>query len=353
MERMKKNEANVVAEQIRRFHFAQANPDEAVTRDHFVKTGYRYQTVYTMLKRILATGSAERKKPPGPKPTQNTPRKRKKVEIEYEKDPGLSNVRGALKLKIPVSTFRDIKATVGIKSYTKKSIPEYNEGQKARAKKACARFSRAKFRKCDGFFIIHDDETYVPLNSKLIPGRHFYSCKDPKKLSPEQKLKPKAKFPQKFCVWQALAEDGQVSTPWVAPGTIKGKDYLNECLRKRLVPWIKKNYPNKKIFFWQDMAKPHYSKEVLDFLRSQNIEFPTWKENAPNVPQARPIEKFWAICKHKYALRRVVARNRQDLAIKWRYLSYQVAKQSGANLMRGIRQKVREIGRGGVYALHK
>jgi transposase len=37
------------------------------------------------------------------------------------------------------------------------------------------------------------------------------------------------------------------------------------------------------------------------------LEFIAKNENAPNVPQARPIEKFWAICKAKYKKNNVKA----------------------------------------------
>jgi len=33
---------------------------------------------------------------------------------------------------------------------------------------------------------------------------------------------------------------------------------------------------------------------------SENLNFVLKASNAPNVPQCRPIEKFWVICKAKY-----------------------------------------------------
>lgn len=45
------------------------------------------------------------------------------------------------------------------------------------------------------------------------------------------------------------------------------------------------------------MATVHYAKENIDWLNEQNIEFVKKKENTPNFPHGRPIEKYWALCK--------------------------------------------------------
>ena len=97
-------------------------------------------------------------------------------------------------------------------------------------------------------------------------------------------------------IWQIIDEDGNVSKPLVTKGTMNLSTYL-KCLKEYLLPFIKK-YKNKNILFWQDMAARHYSKEVTEWMTSRKeFKFVSRKNNAPNVSQARPIEKFWAICK--------------------------------------------------------
>lgn len=220
-----------------------------------------------------------------------------------------------------------------------------------RAKKNLDKISRTKFRAKDGYFIVIDDESFVPLDSRNIPCHTYYTCRDKKEVSPEQKYKKKSKFCDKFCVWQAIGEDGQVSPAYVAPNTIKAENYRKECLKKRLVPWLKKTYPDKKIYFWPDMSRCHYTDEVIMYLAQQGVEFPLWDENAPKVPQARPIEQLWSLAKQEYARRKIKCKDAKELAVKWRYISRTVSKQHGARLMCNVRQKVRETGRNGVYAL--
>ena len=76
--------------------------------------------------------------------------------------------------------------------------------------------------------------------------------------------------------------------------------YLNECIKKHLIPFIKKNHNIDDIIFWPDMSRVHYATKVTDWLTQKKVNFISYAENAPNIPQARPIEKFWALCKAEY-----------------------------------------------------
>lgn len=101
-------------------------------------------------------------------------------------------------------------------------------------------------------------------------------------------------------IWQAIAEDGDVSEPFVTYGTINTEIYLKECIAKQLLPLIEKKKGQRPVLFWPDLATSHYAGVVTERLNDDKINFVTNKDNLPNFPQLRPIEKFWAICKLKY-----------------------------------------------------
>jgi len=42
-------------------------------------------------------------------------------------------------------------------------------------------------------------------------------------------------------------------------------------------------------------------RRVTDHLTAKNIEFETKDANAPHLPQARGIERFWALCKSRHS----------------------------------------------------
>ena len=75
------------------------------------------------------------------------------------------------------------------------------------------------------------------------------------------------------------------------------KTLYMKALRMRLVPFIEKYYKNGDYLFWSDLASSHYADDVISFLEAKNINFVPTVRNPPNVPDARPIEDFWAILK--------------------------------------------------------
>ena len=60
-------------------------------------------------------------------------------------------------------------------------------------------------------------------------------------------------------VWQTIDGNVLFSESFILGGTMNADLYLNGCLGKRLIPFIKKNYPDNKILFWHDLATAHYS----------------------------------------------------------------------------------------------
>src|SRR6266705_5892768 len=157
----------------------------------------------------------------------------------------------------------------------------------------------------------------------------------------------------KLLVNTAMDEKGNVSEPYIRSGTMKSDQYLNECLIKRLIPFIEKHHKISDVLFWPDMATIHYSKEVENWLNSMNIRFVSRIGNAPNVPIARPIERFWHLCKKSYSQRSCPPTSYRGLHKVWSNLSKEVAERCGQSLMKSVRQKLRLIGRQGVLAPYK
>ena len=67
----------------------------------------------------------------------------------------------------------------------------------------------------------------------------------------------------------------------------------------KLIPFIKKYHINDDaMIFWPDLARAHYSKEVLTYFDETSVPIvPIVPKtiNPPNIPQGRPIEDFWGV----------------------------------------------------------
>ena len=75
--------------------------------------------------------------------------------------------------------------------------------------------------------------------------------------------------------------------------------YRDECLSKRLLPFIKQFHSDDNYVFWPDLASSHYAEASLDFMIENSINHVDKFDNPANLPEARPIEDLWSILKGK------------------------------------------------------
>ncbi len=109
------------------------------------------------------------------------------------------------------------------------------------------------------------------------------------------KYKRKQKFPPKILEWISIIPKGHSKPYFVSSkGEIDKKNYSEECIEKRLLPFIKKYHKNEEIMFWPDLAWAHYANMTKDAFSRLEISCVSEEENPPNCPQIRPIEDFWA-----------------------------------------------------------
>jgi hypothetical protein len=120
------------------------------------------------------------------------------------------------------------------------------------------------------------------------------------KMVKKVKYKRKTEFPSKLLVWLTISPKGR-SRAFIAPSKqcINGEIYSNECIRKRLVPFLKKNYPDGSYVFWPDKATANYVHKAKALCEMHGIRYISRDENPPNVPQRRPVEQFWFHLKQK------------------------------------------------------
>jgi hypothetical protein len=75
--------------------------------------------------------------------------------------------------------------------------------------------------------------------------------------------------------------------------------YRDKCLKKSLIPFLRKYHSHDRYVFWPDLASAHYARTVQDYFNSQRVPFVQRKLNPANVPKCRPIEDYWGILKRK------------------------------------------------------
>lgn len=203
--------------------------------------------------------------------------------------------------------------------------------------------SKKNFRPTNGVKIVMDGESYFPLSGHNLPGNDGYYCSDRSKTNKEVKYRSKEKFPPKIMVWIAISECGY-SVPYfgVRFGTMDSKTYAKECVRKRLVPFIRKCHSDGNYHFWPDGATAHYGRPVIETYNEFNISYVKRDENPPNIPQLRPIEKFWAHLKTKVYSNDYKAKNLAQLKSRIKLKLKEFCPNYFFNLMRDSKSMVRK-----------
>ncbi|OXA40221.1 hypothetical protein Fcan01_24870 [Folsomia candida] len=174
------------------------------TIDHFARRGKRRFVIDRIITRCELTGDTNYKKLSGRPATQSTKRNVEKVKKLFKKRPSTSMTAASTKLKISKSTICRIKLhKLGMKGYVKQPAPKYVGTQQERAKTGCRKIYKKSLSKV----LVIDDETYVTIDPDDIPGRKFFHATSPEDVKYEDKVQPKAKFPKKILIWQAMDEN--------------------------------------------------------------------------------------------------------------------------------------------------
>ena len=175
------------------------------------------------------------------------------------------------------------------------------------------------YRKYRDREFVLDDECYFTKRRTNSNGNDiFYS--NNKDLAPANiKFKKVAKFEYKLLVYIVISPRG-VSEPFIQPSgnAVNQFIYRDNCLASLLLPFIKKYHSDGNYIFWPDLASSHYAEHAIDFLCENLVHHVDKKDNPANLPEARPIEDFWALVKNKVYGNNWEAKNLEQLEVKIR-----------------------------------
>ncbi|MBK5647740.1 MAG: hypothetical protein I4N51_12150 [Acinetobacter sp.] len=185
---------------------------------------------------------------------------------------------------------------------------------------------------------------YFTLANSEIKGNDGFYTDNIEECPDNVKYKEKAKFADKILVWCAISIRG-ISRPYV--GRVRGEavdseSYINNCLTK-LVDFIHQYHAGDDVMFWPDLASCHYARATQNWLRQNNILFVPKNDNPPNLPQARPIEDFWALLSRKVYDGGWQADNEEQLRRRIFRKIREIDVQAVQNFMTDVRRKLRLI----------
>lgn len=313
---------------------------------HFKNEGVAKSTIYSILRRCQAGQDFVRKVGSGRKPKIMVQNKLKQVELLFNNSCSISIRQAARKFSVSKSyVHRIVNNKLKLKYRKKISIPSRSEKQINLAKTKCGRLYRFFG---DKQFIL-DDESYFTLTHSSINGNDGFYTKDVSGTPATVKFSKKAKFEQKVLVWIAIGPQGMSQCFIRKSGyAITAKRYLNECIKRRLIPYIHSNYTEGEYVFWPDQASAHYAKIVIDYLKAENIEFVDKHLNAACVPEIRAIEDFWSYLKSLVYAKGWHAKTLKQLITRIKYCLKKVDRNVVQRLAISSKKRIDIVRRHGV-----
>ena len=152
-------------------------------------------------------------------------------------------------------------------------------------------------------FII-DDESYFTLSNANLSGNDIFCSNNRNMTVSYIKNYDKAKYEPKLLVWLAISPAGRSDFKIVPTNMpINQQNYLEDCLKKRLLPFIYIYQRGCKYLFWPDLVSSCYANSfisscyansVQNWLIEIKIPFIPKSKNVANVPEIRPIEDLWS-----------------------------------------------------------
>ncbi|OXA48769.1 hypothetical protein Fcan01_16635 [Folsomia candida] len=175
---------------------------------------------------------------------------------------------------------------MGFKNYNILTGLKYNEDKKTGAKAICPKLVEKMFKSTPRSLSSWMMKTTVPTTSEL------QSCK------------------VLLIKWLAIDKNGSICNPSVDTTNMNFGLYLKEC--------------NAKI--------------VTGYIRGEKVDFIKKKDNAPNVPQCRPMQRFWALIKKQCTQKKWTPKKFEKFRYVMEKIIIEIDETSGKALMRGPRQ---------------
>lgn len=297
--------------------------------------------VITRYKKTLTIERAPKTK------TKSTPSNKKltsKIKRSAIQNPSLSLRQRAVKYGTSHETVRRILKKSNLKIYRAIKMPNRNDVQNLTAKKRCRKLYDQVLTKFKGCLIL-DDETYVKVDQNQVPGQKFYVANRRLNVPDKYKFIKLDKFGKKVMIWQAICSCGKKSRAFVTSSTLNSNVYIEECLEKRLLPFIKEH--NGAAIFWPDLASCHYSRKTMDWYSQNNIQVISKEMNPPNTPELRPIERYWAIVKRNFKRTRYSIKNEKSMLHAWNSCAAKVDQSVVRKMMASINKKALQFIRTG------
>jgi len=139
-------------------------------------------------------------------------------------------------------------------------------------------------------------------------------------------------------VYGAICKESKSPLYFFEDGERENQENYENIISSVLLPWANDFYPEGSFVYYQDNARPHIGKKVMEYLKSKISFIPVIP---PYSPDFNPIENVWSIVKNK--VEKMQPKDLGDLKEKmivtWEELDQKLIK----NCIKSTQERLKEI----------
>lgn len=327
--------------------FFQKNREKgkAFVAKQFMEWGLPRSTAYDKIVK-LENGSLKRKVGSGRIAKVATKENIPKIAAFFENKSGCSQKKVAQVFNCSQTRISQVlKTMTNIRTFKKSNYPDHSHQQKKAMRPKC----RKLYENYKNLDFVMDDESYFTLNNSTLAGNDRFYAADPSQCSDQVRYNLRKKYEDKLLVSCCISPRG-ISPLYIHHSKQAINQYTyKEILEKTLLPLVSEYYKKDNEFiFWPDLARSHYAKSVIDFLKLKKIKVVPKDINPANVPEARPIENFWGDLKRLVYENNWRAENLEELEARIRYCYSKMNKEIFLTQIKHLSKKLYNIAKYGI-----
>lgn len=244
--------------------------------------------IYRTLKRYKNTGSIHPVKKPGKKRTTRTRTVIKVVRERIRRNPAQSVRSIGRSLGIPKSCIHEItKLDLKLKGYKKQKVHGLTTANK-----------KARVERCKHLLAWHADSEIIFSDEKLFLLQDSHNQQNDRVYAAKLADAPRDKLAverfqnvSRVMVWGAISLRGKLPLHFVDPGVkIDSKYYIEEVLKKQLLPNAEALFQDEYYCFQQDSAPAHKARITIAWMEENLPDFISPKEWPASSPDLNPLD---------------------------------------------------------------